>query len=141
VGKSYGKAPAFERDPLHHISQGATPMQVARFYYLLETDRLVNPRLTAEMKEVMSKPGIHHKFVKGLAGRKATIYRKSGTWHQWHADSMLVETPRGRYILVALADDPHGGQWMVRLAPAVHDRLFPPVNANDTSSAATTAAR
>ena len=127
VGKEYGKNPAFERDPLHNISHGATAMQVARFYYMLEAGTLLPPDLTAQMKDALSRPGIHHKFIKGLGNREATVYRKSGTWHEWHADSMLVETPRARYILVALAEDPRGGDWMVRLAPAVHDLLVPPM--------------
>ena len=42
IGKEYGKSPAFQRDPLHNLSHGATAMQVARFYYLLETGQLVN---------------------------------------------------------------------------------------------------
>ena len=36
VGKEYGKSPAYRRDPLHNLSHGATAMQVARFYYLME---------------------------------------------------------------------------------------------------------
>lgn len=123
VGKEYAKAPAFQRDPLHHISHGATTLQVARFYYLLETGQLLNPELNAEMKEILSKPGIRHKFVKGLAGRNAAMYRKSGTWQQWHADSALVETPGTTFIIVALASDPRGGDWLTRLAPAVYDAM------------------
>lgn len=124
VGKEYGKNPAFERDPLHHISHGATAMQVARFYYLLETGQLVNPRLTAEMKEILSKPGIHHKFVKALAGRDVSIMRKSGTWRIYHADSALVEGKKTRYILVGLAKDAAGGAWLTRLAAAVDKQML-----------------
>ncbi|UCF94589.1 MAG: hypothetical protein JSW39_10650, partial [Desulfobacterales bacterium] len=32
VGKEYGQSPAYRRDPLHHLSHGATALQVARFY-------------------------------------------------------------------------------------------------------------
>ena len=69
VGKEYGKGAAFRRDPLHNLSHGATAMQVARFYYYLETDRLVASPLGAEMKEILSKPAINHKFVKGMHER------------------------------------------------------------------------
>lgn len=131
VGKEYGSRPAFARDPLHNLSHGATAMQVARFYYLLESGRLVNPRLTAEMKEVLSKPAIQHKFVKGMSGRNVALYRKSGTWQHWHADSMLVESADRTYILVALADDARGGEWMAQLAPAVDDLLARPALAMD----------
>ncbi len=35
VGKEYGPAPAYRRDPLNNLSQGATALQTAHFYYLL----------------------------------------------------------------------------------------------------------
>jgi beta-lactamase class A len=124
VGKEYGKNPAFERDPLHHISHGATAMQVARFYYLLETGQLVNPRLTAEMKQILSHPGIHHKFVAALDGRDVSILRKSGTWRNYHADSALVEGKKTRYILVGLVQDAAGGAWLTRLAAAVDRQML-----------------
>jgi beta-lactamase class A len=69
VGKSYGKDPAFRRDPVAQLSHAATAFQVARFYYLLDAGALVGPALTAQMKEVLSHPGIQHKFVKGLLAR------------------------------------------------------------------------
>lgn len=82
VGKSYAGGGAYQRDPLHNISHGATAYQVARFLYLLETGRLVSPESSRQMKQLMSNPGIHHKFVKGLEEHRpdARIYRKSGTW-------------------------------------------------------------
>ncbi len=126
VGKDYGRKPAWRRDPLHHLSHGATAMQVARFYYLLATDRLVSPDLSREMRQILSRPGIHHKFVKGLPQEPGTrLYRKSGTWKRWHADSVLVEKGDRRYILVGLAEDRHGGQWLTRLARPL-DRLVTP---------------
>jgi beta-lactamase class A len=121
VGKEYGKSPAYRRDPLHNLSHAATAMQAARFYYLLETGQLASPRLTREMKEILSRPGISHKFVKGLADFPAArVYRKSGTWRRWHADSALVEEGRHRYILVGLAEDPAGGRWLTELAAPLH---------------------
>jgi beta-lactamase class A len=128
VGKEYGKHAAYQRDPLHNLSHGATVMQVARFYYLLETGQLLSsPELCKTMKAIMGEPGIKHKFVKGLADRRdARMYRKSGTWHQWHADSAIVEIGSHRYIIVALANDSHGGQWMVKLAAPLNDLIAPP---------------
>ena len=123
VGKEYGPRPAFERDPLHHISHGATALQVARFYYLLETNQLLRPDLNREMLRILGRPGIAHKFVKGLAGRDVDIYRKSGTWRQWHADSALIKSPLGTYILVGMVQDSRGGEWLARLARSVHDGL------------------
>lgn len=121
VGKEYGKSSAYKRDPLHNLSHGATPMQAARFYYLLETGQLCNPRLSAEMKTMLGNPGINHKFVKGLADFKdAKIYRKSGSWSKWHADSAIVEANGHKYIVVALAEDSKGGSWLSRLIKPIH---------------------
>jgi beta-lactamase class A len=126
VGKEYGKAAAFNRDPLHNLSHGATALQTARFYYLLETGQLVNPQHTRDMKEILSHPGIDHKFVKGLQNRpQATVYRKSGSWRQWHADSAIVESGGHTFIAVALANDKRGGQWMTKLITPVHDLIAP----------------
>jgi beta-lactamase class A len=126
VGKEYGKSAAYQRDPLHNLSHGATAMQTARFYYLLETGRLVGPRLTREMKSMLGNPGIHHKFVKGLADYPdAKIYRKSGSWRQWHADSAIVEAEGHKYIIVALAESPDGGAWLSSLIKPVHQFMVP----------------
>jgi len=121
VGKSYGPEAAYKRDPVHNLSHGATAFQVARFYQMLDANALVNPELTAQMKDVMSRPGIVHRFVKGLAGIPGlSILRKSGSWHDTHADSALVEANGRKYIMVGLAENPRGGDWLVRLAPRLH---------------------
>ena len=126
VGKAYGKAPAYKRDPLEGLSHGATAFQVARFYYLLDRGDLVSPERTRQMKAALADPGIRHKFVKGLETKPDTrIYRKSGTWRQFHSDSALVEGRRRRYILVGIAEDSRGGEWLERMAAAVDD-LFGP---------------
>ena len=131
VGKEYSPAQAYQRDPLHNLSHGATALQAARFYYLLETGQLVGPQLTHEMKAILSKPGIEHKFVKGLSGiADAEIYRKSGSWRRWHADSALVEAGGRSYILVALAEDRAGGQWLARMAEPIHRLIVPTVVAS-----------
>ena len=116
VGKDYGKAGAWKRDPLANLSHGATAFQVARFYYLLETGQLVSPEMSLEMKSILGKPAIQHKFVKGLKDHPdAEIYRKSGSWRQYHADSANIERGGRRYIAVALAEDAQGGEWLSRL--------------------------
>ena len=126
VGKEYSSAPAYERDPLHHLSHGATAIQTARFYYLLETGQLVNPKLTAEMKQMLSHPAINHKFVKGLKDRPGVkIYRKSGTWSRWHADSAIVEDGKYKFIVVALAESPKGGSWLSNMITPLHDLIVP----------------
>ena len=125
MGKEYSKAGTWKRDPLHHLSHGATAIQTARFFYLLETGQLVSPQLTQEMKQILSHPGIKHKFVKGLAGRPGVqIYRKSGTWRTWHADGALVEQGGHRYIVVGLAKHPNGGHWLSDIIGPIHDLVL-----------------
>jgi beta-lactamase class A len=121
AGKDYAQAGLWRRDPLHDLSHGATAIQVARFYYLLETGNLVSPEASRKMKEILSKPGIEHKFVAGLASvaPEAQIFRKSGTWAQWHSDSAIVEHDGRKYIAVALAEDPAGGIWMREIIVAL----------------------
>lgn len=127
VGKTYGKEAAYRRDPIHHLSHGATAFQVARLYYLLANDALLTPRLNDLMKEILSNPGIHHNFVKALEGIPGLrIFRKSGTWKEHHADSALVEYGAHRYILVGIADHAQGGEWLVRLGRALHHLVVGP---------------
>jgi len=117
LGKAYGGPNDYwRRDPLHNISHGATSLQVARFFMLLEQGALVDPQSSAEIKEILSKPGINHKFVKGLENMPGCeIYRKSGTWYNWHSDAALVEHNGKKYIAVALMQDPHGGEIFPKL--------------------------
>ncbi len=126
VGKEYGKQPAWQRDPLHNLSHGATAFQVARFYYLLETSQLVSPELSAEMKGMLGQPGINHKFVKGLNESRpgSNIFRKSGSWRQWHSDSAIVEREGRRYIAVALARSSQGSKWLERLIVGLDNLVF-----------------
>jgi beta-lactamase class A len=126
VGKEYSKSGAWKRDPLHNLSHGATALQVARFYYLLQTGRLVSPERSRQMKSILSNPAIEHKFVKGLKSvhPDSRIYRKSGTWHQYHADSAIVEHDGRRYIAVALAKSRQGGKWLSDLIVAMDDLIF-----------------
>ena len=121
VGKGYGKEAAYRRDPVHNLSHGATAFQVARLYYLLANDALLGPPFNALMKQALSSPAIHHKFVKALEGIPGIrIFRKSGTWMDHHADSALVEYGAYRYVLVGLAEHPDGGEWLARLALPLH---------------------
>ncbi len=125
VGKDYGKAGAWKRDPLANLSHGATAFQVARFYYMLETGQLVSPEMSREMKTKLGKPAIQHKFVKGLKSRpEAVIFRKSGSWRQYHADSAIIEHDGRRYIAVALAEDSQGGAWLSSLIARLDDLIL-----------------
>jgi len=124
VGKEYDRSPAYDRDPLHNLSHGATALQVARFFYLLETGQLVSPGISQLMKSILGQPAIEHKFVKGLKEihPESRIYRKSGTWKQYHSDSAIIEHDGRRYIAVALAKSRHGEKWLTDLIVAL-DKL------------------
>jgi len=124
LGKAYGgPGDNWKRDPLHNLSHGASTLQVARLFVLLQEGRLVSSEYSAEMKEILSHPGLHHKFVKGLEGRNCEIYRKSGTWSKYHADAALVEHSGKTYIAVALMEDEHGGQIFPQLIQRLDDLI------------------
>lgn len=114
VGKRYGGGGDTNREPLKHLSHAASVNQVCRYYYLLANGKLVNYERSKQMLDIMGNPDLHHKFVAVLEkiAPQAKLFRKSGTWKTYHSDSILVwgaDTGR-RYILVALIDDPRGGQ-------------------------------
>jgi beta-lactamase class A len=130
VGKGYGPAPAFRRDPLANLSHGATAYQVARLYAALAAGRLFTPPYNALMLNLLSRPGIRHKFVAGLAERPgAVLWRKSGTWQETHADSALVESGGHRFVMVAIAQSRDGGEWLRLLAAPLHDLIVAPPTA------------
>ncbi len=121
VGKDYAGKQAHRRDPLHGLSHGATAYQVARIYYHLYRGTLLDAKHTAMMREMMSKPGISHKFVRGLSHETdLELWRKSGTWKNFHADSVLVQSPVGTYILVGLIEGPNGDRQLETLARETH---------------------
>lgn len=107
MGRGYGGGIGlWRRDPLHSISHGATARQVARFLVMMDRGELISPWASAEMKSIMAHPEIHHKFVRGLAERRprSRIFRKSGTYRNWHADAAIVERDGKKYVAVALLE-------------------------------------
>jgi beta-lactamase class A len=125
VGRDYGGGNVWKRDPINHISHGASAMQAARFYYMGATGRLVAPQYQKDLEEVFSKPGISHKFVKGMKQKKAEaeIYRKSGSWRAFHADSGIITKKDKEYIIVALVEHPQGGEGLSELIVAVDNLM------------------
>ena len=125
VGKAYAKSGRAYRDPIKSLSHGASATQVARFYYLLATGKLINRDRCQQMLTLMSDPAEKHKFVYSLEkiAPHATVYRKSGTWKKWHADSALVWDDNRRYILVGLVEDGRGEYVLRGLVPTVDDML------------------
>jgi len=125
VGKRFSSDDRRQPDPIEGLSHAATVHQVARFYTLLATGRLIDRDRSVQMLEALSDPALDHKFVGGLRRRapEAEIYRKSGTWRAWHADSALVWGPERRYVLVALVKSPHGARIVEGLLPAAERAL------------------
>ena len=118
VGKPYGKQPAWKRDPLKNASHAASGIQVARFYFMMERNELTSPVYCPLMKELLADSLINHKFVKGLKSKNpnAEIYRKSGTWRNYHSDSALIERPDGRkYIAVGLTQNDNGSALLEKI--------------------------
>jgi beta-lactamase class A len=124
VGKHYG--PNSERigDPVADHSHAATVRQLLRFYWLLDTGRLVSADASKKMREIFLSPAIphdDHKFVRALAGRDVTLLRKWGSWQEWLHDTALVEGPNRRYVLVALTHHAAGDTYLEELAREVDD--------------------
>jgi len=114
VGKRYAAQGKRNPEPIRGLSHAATTDAVAKFYYQLATGQLINKKRSAQMLKYLKNPGLHHKFVNTLdvIAPEATLYRKSGSWKNWHCDSiMVVDEARGKkYILVAMVEDSAGEQ-------------------------------
>jgi len=101
-GKSYSKDSKVQRDPLKKLSHGASAIQAARFYYGYLNGTILDHKYQPLLKEMFGSPAIKHKIVKGLEGRDVQIYRKSGTWGNYHADSGVIVRDDLTYIVVAV---------------------------------------
>jgi len=122
VGKAYGRNDYWRRDPVAQLSHGATARQAARFFVLLQKGLLVSPEASARMKTILGDPGTRHKFVRGLEARPgARIYRKSGTWRDFHADGALIERDGSTYVAVGLVRSPEGAAILERLIVGLDD--------------------
>jgi beta-lactamase class A len=128
VGKRYASDGPRYPDPILGLSHSATVSQVCRFYYLMAFGQLVSFERSAEMLDIMVDPKLHHKFVNSIEkiDPDAKLYRKSGTWQNYHSDSILVWGGKWRkYILVALIEDKNGETIIRNLLPQVEEILKP----------------
>jgi beta-lactamase class A len=125
VGKRYAASGRRYPEPLKGLSHAATTRQVCSFYYQLAMGNLINYDRSKQMLEIMKNPELHHKFVNTLdrIAPTANVYRKSGSWKNYHSDSVLVWGPNRQYILVALLDNDHGEQIIRNLVVPVERAL------------------
>jgi beta-lactamase class A len=126
VGRAYAQDHPTLPDPLKGLLHAATAYQVCRFYYLLAGGQLVSPARSAQMLRLLSDTSMTHKFIHHLKDNCSLdhVYRKSGTWQEWHSDSVLVWQDDGRrYILTGLVEDRHGEQILRDLVPAAEEVL------------------
>jgi len=129
IGRLYAKKGPRVGDPINNISHGASATQVCRFFYLLSSARLISPERSEQMLADLSDPGLHHKFVSQVEARApgAMMFRKSGTWKQWHSDAIMVRGTLWRdYILVGLIESENGETILRRVLPAVEELIVPP---------------
>jgi beta-lactamase class A len=126
VGKRYAKTGARHPEPLKGLSHAATASQVCRYYYLMAAGKLVSPERSKQMLDIMENPALHHKFVNTLdqIAPNARLFRKSGSWREFHSDSILVwGNESRRYILVAIIIDSDGESIMRQLVAPVEKAL------------------
>jgi beta-lactamase class A len=125
VGKRYASGGARYPDPLKGLTHAATVEQVCRYYYMMANGQLVSEERSKQMMEIMTDPELHHKFVNTLdkIAPNAQLYRKSGSWGNFHSDSVMVKGNGRNYILTALAEDPDGEQIIRDLVYAVEKAM------------------
>lgn len=125
VGKRYAAGGARNPEPMKGLSHAATAEQVCRYYYLMAKGKLISPQRSQQMMDIMADPLLHHKFVNTLdkIAPRARLYRKSGSWSNFHSDSVMVESKSRNYILVALAEDAGGEQIIRKLVYAVEKAM------------------
>lgn len=127
VGKRYAAGGKRYPEPIKGLSHAATVKQVCRYYYLLAYGKLINCSRSEQMLSYLHDPRINHKFVNSLEklAPLADLYRKSGTWQNYHADSVLVIGDKWRaYILVCLIESEDGEGHMRNLLIEIDKLLY-----------------
>jgi beta-lactamase class A len=86
---------------------------------------IIDAKYLPDLEEIFGSPAIKHKFVKGLQGRKdVEIFRKSGTWRDYHADSAVVARDNLVYIVVYIDNHPDAGRAAVDGIKLVDDVML-----------------
>ncbi len=127
-GKHYGLDTPRVGDPVGDHSHAVTVRQCLRYYLLMEQGKLVNPRVSAKLRQIFRAPDLdfhNTKFVRGLNGRDLTIIRKSGLWENWHLDTARVRHGDHVYLLAGATHHPRGQEYLERMAADLDDFLCP----------------
>lgn len=115
-------------EPVKGLYHAATVGQVCRFYYMLANGEIISPERSRQMLEVLSRPGLHDKFVSVLEKHVSPdkLFRKSGDWEVSFSDSVLVcDDGWRKYILAALIEDKNGERILRDLVPVIEGLLKP----------------
>ena len=128
LGAPYARGGERNPEPIKGLSHAATVMQICRFYYMLANGELISPERSRQMLEILSRPGLHDKFVSVLEKHVSPdrMFRKSGDWDVYFSDSVLVcDDGWRKYILAALIEDKNGERILRDLVPVVEGLLKP----------------
>ena len=66
LGARYARGGERNPEPIKGLSHAATVAQICRFYYMLANGELISPERSRQMLEILSRPGLHDKFVSVL---------------------------------------------------------------------------
>jgi beta-lactamase class A len=126
LGARYGRGGERDPEPIKGLSHAATVMQLCRFYCLLANGEIISPERSGRMLEILSRPGLHDKFVSVLEKHLSPdrMFRKSGDWGDFFSDSVFVcDDGWRKYILAALIEDRNGERILRNLVPVVEELL------------------
>lgn len=128
LGARYPPGGERNPEPIKGLSHAATAMQICRFYYMLANGEIISPERSRQMLEILSRPGLHDKFVSVLEQHVSPdgLFRKSGDWDVSFSDSVLVcDDGWRKYILAALIEDKNGERILRDLVPVIEGLLKP----------------
>lgn len=128
LGARYPPGGERNPEPIKGLSHAANVMQICRFYYMLANGEIISPERSRQMLEILSRPGLHDKFVSVLEKHVSPerLYRKSGDWDVSFSDSVLVcDDGWRKYILAALIEDKNGERILRDLVPVIEGLLKP----------------
>lgn len=128
LGARYPPGGERNPEPIKGLCHAANVVQTCRFYYMLANGEIISPERSRQMLEILSRPGLHDKFVCVLEKQvpPERLFRKSGDWDVSYSDSILVwDEGWRRYILAAQIEDKNGECILRDLVPVIEGLLKP----------------